>query len=211
MKSRKIARTYPFQVFRHKIYLPFLHLKGFLNDSARNISTQKIFELSDLNIDPSSGTRYETISYKSLRNILKVPFEMSFNQFLDIWCGLGRSIIVAHEIGFKELHGLDISDQLIKMCKDNLIKSKIEAKLTCQDILDYDLPAGDLVIYIFNPFGKERIEFLLNKVKNRSYKTFIIYHNPKHSDSFDSKNLIQQKINKHFGLYDEKTFLYLYE
>ena len=116
MRFRKITKTYPFQVFRHKIYLPFLYLKGFLNDRVRKISTQKIFELSDLNIDPSVGVRYETISYKSLHDILKVPFKMSFNQFLDIGCGLGRSIIVAHEIGFKELHGLDISDQLIKMC-----------------------------------------------------------------------------------------------
>jgi len=115
--SLKLMQLYPFQVFRHRVYLPWLSVLGFWGDIKRGVTTQKIIELSELGIDSRAGTRFETIRYKSLQTILSCAQEEGFSKFLDIGCGLGRSLIVADELGFNDIYGVDISQALIESCQ----------------------------------------------------------------------------------------------
>ena len=62
----KIMKSYPLQVFRHRVYLPWLSMLGYFGDFKRGIVTQEIIELNDLGINSSVGTRFETISYGRL-------------------------------------------------------------------------------------------------------------------------------------------------
>jgi len=66
----KIMKSYPLQVFRHRIYLPWLSIIGRYGDFRRGIVTSEIIELNDLGIDSSVGTRFETISYAHLKSSL---------------------------------------------------------------------------------------------------------------------------------------------
>ena len=113
-------QLYSFQVFRHRVYLPWLPLLGFLGDIKRCVTTQKIVELKELGLNPSVGTRFETISDGKLKTVLGYAKKEGFEKFIDIGCGLGRSLIVAREVGFEDLHGVDISKILIENCKGNL-------------------------------------------------------------------------------------------
>jgi len=109
----KIMKSYPAQVIRHKIYLPCLSILGYFGDVRRGIVTQEIIELNDLGINYSVGSRFENISYAHLKRSLKFAKNLGFDKFLDIGCGLGRPLIVANEVGFIDLYGVDISDNLI--------------------------------------------------------------------------------------------------
>ena len=113
----KIMKSYPLQVFRHRVYLPLQSMLGYFGDVKRGVVTQQIIELNDLGINSSVGTRVETISYGRLKTNLVFAKNLGFDKFLDIGCGLGRSLIVASEVGFVDLHGVDISDTVIKKCK----------------------------------------------------------------------------------------------
>lgn len=66
----KIMKSYPLQVFRHRVYLPWLSMLGYFGDFKRGIVTQEIIELNDLGINSSVGTRFETISYGCLQTNL---------------------------------------------------------------------------------------------------------------------------------------------
>ena len=83
----KLATLYPFQVFRHRVYLPVLSFIGILGDLKRGIKTQEIIELSELGIDSSVGARFETISYSALKNLLTFGKNKGFDNFLDIFRG----------------------------------------------------------------------------------------------------------------------------
>jgi|TARA_B110000467_G_C18321082_1_gene485309 cyclopropane fatty-acyl-phospholipid synthase-like methyltransferase len=72
---------------------------------------------------------------------------------LDIGCALGRSLVVATEAGFVDLYGVDISDNLISRCRNNIIKVGVSPGLSCIDVAYFEIPAGKLAIYLFNPFG----------------------------------------------------------
>jgi SAM-dependent methyltransferase len=205
----KIMKSYPAQVFRHRIYLRYLSMLGYFGDVRRGIVTQKIIELNDLGIDSSVGTRFETISYAHLKSSLMFAKNLGFDKFLDIGCGLGRSLVVANEVGFIDLYGVDISDNLISRCQNNMSKVGVSASLSCIDVADFDVPSGKLVIYLFNPFGEERMTDLVKNLVCREYETLVIYHNPKHSECFKNETKIKTHTWNHFGLYQEKAFIYL--
>jgi SAM-dependent methyltransferase len=205
----KIMKSYPLQVFRHRIYLPYRSILSHLGDVRRGIVTQAIIELSDIGIDPSKGARFETISYGYLKANLRFAKNLGFNKFLDIGCGLGRSLVVANEVGFTDLHGIDISDNLISRCRNNMSKLGISASLRSIDVADFDVPTGKLAIYLFNPFGEDRMADLASRLICREDETLVIYHNPKHSGCFKKQNIIKKHTWNHFGLYREETFIYL--
>ena len=205
----KIMKSYPLQVFRHRIYLPYLSMLGHLGDFRRGIVTEEIIELNDLGIDSSVGVRFETISYAHLKSILMFAKNLGFDKFLDIGCGLGRSLVVADEVGFMDLYGVDISDNLISRCKDNMRKVGISPDLICCNVDNFEIPSGKLVIYLFNPFGQDRMTDLVSKLVSRETQTIVIYHTPKHSECFKNQNKIKTYTWNHFGLYPEKAFIYL--
>ena len=205
----KIMKSYPLQVFRHRIYLPYLSMLGYFGDVRRGIVTQEIIELNDLGIDSSVGARFETIVYGHLKSSLMFAKNLGFDKFLDIGCGLGRSLVVANEVGFFDLYGVDISDNLISRCQNNMSKVGVSASLSCIDVADFDVPSGKLVIYLFNPFGEERMTDLVSRLACREEETLVIYHNPKHSECFKNQNKIKTHTWNHFGLYLEKAFIYL--
>ncbi|MDB4619138.1 class I SAM-dependent methyltransferase [bacterium] len=205
----KVMKSYPLQVFRHRIYLPLLSMLGYFGDFKRGIVTQKIIELNELGIDSSVGTRFETISYVHLKKNLMFAKNLGFDKFLDIGCGLGRSLVVANEVGFIDLYGVDISDSLISRCLSNISKVGATASLSCNDVADFEIPPGRLVIYLFNPFGYERMTELVSRLARREKETLVIYHNPKHSECFKNQNKIHEHIWNHFGLYMEQASFFL--
>ena len=89
---------------------------GYFGDFKRGIVTQKIIELNDLGLDPLAGARFKIISYAHLKSSLMYAKNRGFDKFLDIGCGLGRSLVVANEVGFVDLYGVDIADDLIQKC-----------------------------------------------------------------------------------------------
>ena len=205
----KVMKSYPLQVFRHRVYLPWLSMLGHIGDIKRNIITEKIIELNDIGIDSLVGNRAETTSYVRLKTNLTFAKNLGFDKFLDIGCGLGRSLIVASELGFVDLNGVDISDKIISKCRKNMIKVGISPSLSCSDVDNFEIPAGKLVIYLFNPFGEERMRDLVKKLVLREQETLVIYHNPKHFECFKNLSKINTHVWNHFGLYQEKAFIYL--
>ena len=205
----KIMKSYPLQVFRHRIYLPWLSMLGHFGDIKRGIVTQKIIELNDIGVDPLVGARCETIGYAHLKSSLLFAKSLGFNKFLDIGCGLGRSLVVANELGFVDLNGVDISDDLISKCRNNMIKAGISPRLSCSDVAKFEIPSGRLAIFLFNPFGEERMRDLVTKLLLREQETLVIYHNPKYSECFENQSLVKTQVWKHYGLYKEKAFIYL--
>jgi len=203
----KIMKSYPLQVFRHRVYLPWLSMLGYFGDVRRGIVTQKIIELNDLGIDSSVGNRFETISYANLKSSLMFAKNLGFDKFLDIGCGLGRSLVVANEVGFIDLYGVDISDNLISRCQNNMSKVGVSASLSCVDVADFDVPSGKLVIYLFNPFGEGRMTDLVSRLACREEETLVIYHNPTHSECFKNQTKIKTHLESLWSISGKSVYL----
>tara|TARA_B110000003_G_C16631042_1_gene526644 strand:- start:734 stop:1309 length:576 start_codon:yes stop_codon:yes gene_type:complete len=182
---------------------------GYFGDIKRGIVTQEEIIFKDVQVDSSFGSPFETISYGRFKSTLTFAKNLGFDKFLDIGCGLGRSLVVANEVGFVDIYGVDISNDLVQKCRDNMTKLGISSSLSCSDVANFEIPSGKLAIFLFDPFGEERMRDLVKKLSLREQETLVIYHNPKYIECFKEQSIIKTNIWNHFGLYEEKNFIYL--
>ena len=195
------------QLFRHKFYVPLILSYDRFGDLKRGINTQELISTSDLGFSSSIGNHYEAARYSTLRKFLKLAQKKGYSSLLDIGCGYGRPLIVAKELGFLKLYGVDISQKLIDNCFLNLKKLNIEANLVCCDVDKYSSPNEDLVIFIFNSLKEDRLSSLIDKLKKRKNKCLFIYANPKYKN-LDLSDPIYVFSNKHFGMYEEDALFF---
>ncbi len=95
---------------------------------------------------------------KALREIL--GRDLTTYSYVDLGCGKGRSLFVAAEFPFQQITGVELSPVLYEQCQSNL-RSFRWRKRACtqirslhQNAQDFAFPGGNLVLYMFNPFGR---------------------------------------------------------
>jgi predicted RNA methylase len=104
--------------------------------------------------------------------------------FIDLGCGKGRALILAHEAGFQQLIGVEISPKLAKTAVRNLRKLKIDAEILQADAASFRLPDEPVVVFLYNPFGTSTMHAVIEKLLNHRHAVHVIYVNPKHGNLF---------------------------
>jgi cyclopropane fatty-acyl-phospholipid synthase-like methyltransferase len=100
---------------------------------------------------------------------------------IDMGSGKGRVLFVAAEYPFRKVMGVEFSNALHDEAVANLKRYKFPRR-RCADIepvhadaREFEFPNDNLVIYLFNPFGPEVMERMLENLE-RSLK-----ENPRHA------------------------------
>jgi SAM-dependent methyltransferase len=90
--------------------------------------------------------------------------------FVDYGSGKGRVLFAAAEFPFKEVVGVEISQALHATATTNLkdyrgsgLRSDIN--LWCGDAREYPLPAGNLVLHMYHPFGPDILKEMLEIIQ----------------------------------------------
>jgi SAM-dependent methyltransferase len=122
--------------------------------------------------------------------------------FVDLGCGKGRALVVASEFPFRAVIGVEITPELAQVAEENarLIAQKWPQRpritVVNGDALDYELPEGDLVIFLYNPFGEELITKLLASIetalRTRDSSIWIVYINPVWGKIFDRSSTLSR-------------------
>ncbi len=156
--------------------------------------TLKIIELADLNdvkATKAYSERYQATPYYFLRKpLLKLRNEVKGSSFLDYGCGKGRALLLAAELGANEVYGVDFSEQLCKVCEDNLQRHGKTKNyfIACGDAVEYELRDHVNFIYFCNPFNDVLLEKVLKKIRasldKNPRKMVIVYFNPIHEKLF---------------------------
>jgi SAM-dependent methyltransferase len=142
------------------------------------------------------ATCYLASSPSVVRHALaRLPSELEEFTFVDIGCGLGRAMIIASEFPFKAITGIEKDPYLCEIARFNFLiirnKYRDRAPMTIieSDIVDAELPEGNLVIYMYDPFMKPVMKLLArlieNAVINSDRKIFIVYVSPRWRCFFD--------------------------
>jgi ubiquinone/menaquinone biosynthesis C-methylase UbiE len=90
-----------------------------------------------------------------IKAIIKLLSPSRDKPLLDLGCGAGRHLIALHQLGFRSLTGLDLSEELLQVAKERLIAAGAsDVKLLCRD-MRY-LPQQEhfaVVLSLFTTFG----------------------------------------------------------
>jgi len=166
--------------------------------------TESPRDIGSLDIALSDSAHYATGYGASPYHVAtKIIRELSIDHthysFLDFGAGKGRVLIIASQLPFKSVIGIEFSPELCKVAKDNIAKippSKCAATwVECvhADAMKYRLPDNNLVCYFFHPFGQVFMEAVIGRLIESLRKTprelYIIYLNPVYRIIFDNSGL----------------------
>lgn len=159
---------------------------------------------------------FTSVVQKSIKIIMSFSDNIGVqpNQFIDLGCGKGKSLIIAFKkfsyyFNYKII-GIEYDPNLIQLCNDNIKKVKASAKIkvinasatSVTDYIEGDLP----VVYLYNSFQGDTFRTVINSLKK--YRHFLIYVDPVMSKS---EELLDHKIiAEHRGKYNADTWKIYY-
>jgi SAM-dependent methyltransferase len=123
--------------------------------------------------------------------------------FIDLGCGKGRPLLVAGERPFRELVGVDLSPQLtaVALANSAIIRARHPERAPIRtvvgDAAGFPLPSGDVVVFLYNPFGAPLMARLRREIERAVQAerrgVYLVYYNPVHGDVFDASPLLTRR------------------
>jgi predicted RNA methylase len=113
--------------------------------------------------------------------------------FVDLGCGKGRALLLAKEFGFAKSIGVEFAPELAAVARKNCERAGVEATVLAQDAAQFVFPSGNLVVYLYNPFGPTVMNPVLdNLLAKISAKCYVVYVNPvRRQQCFDSRSQLR--------------------
>jgi SAM-dependent methyltransferase len=138
-----------------------------------------------------------------IRRALDTLGDISGYTFIDVGCGKGRPLIVASEYPFAQVLGYDISADLVKTANENAailarrFPQRPPISAVNADVADLAVPPGNVVVFMFNPFGPSPMATLLRKfeaglARGAIGHLFVVYDNPVCGDVLDGSMFLKR-------------------
>ena len=126
------------------------------------------------------------------RMVRSLGLDLTRFTFIDLGSGKGRNLLLAAQMGFARVEGIELSSQLHKVALKNIsVTGAGNIEIVCHNIdaVDYQFPPAPFVIFAFHPFQEPVVSRVLcnlaeslNKYPREGY---VLYLNPHHKDLLD--------------------------
>ena len=140
-----------------------------------------------------------SVIYEILKSL---PLEGRKFKFVDMGSGKGRALLVASEFPFARIVGIELSEQLHAIAERNVSIYKPSTQrcaaidLRCMDALDYDYGNEPLVLFLFDPFGREIMERVVANLeaslRSKPREAYIVYVYPQYEDLLQGSSVLQK-------------------
>ena len=125
---------------------------------------------------------YSQTIKQSLKKVIRLNREVIKYNLIDIGCGKGKILLIAHRLGFKKAVGFEINKSLSRIALDNLKIMKLNKnfKIINANAVNESILPDFSLCYFYNPFDKnmsKKIFKLFEKKKTKNQK-YLIYVNP---------------------------------
>ncbi len=173
-------------------------------DATHGVATEAVIFLGELDpeaIGPAlaDATHYEAVPPQDFHELMRAsPLEPERATFVDVGSGLGRAVMLASQYPFKQIVGVEVSPALHEIARDNLAHWRSNARprspdirLVRADATEWDPPAGDLVLFLYNPFSEAALRRLIARiVKPLGPEIVLLYHTPVESQALDDARCV---------------------
>ncbi len=142
------------------------------------------------------AVHYEPTALPKLRRTLRVVVETLGRRlpefsFVDVGSGKGLVVMLASRHPFRVVVGVEMAPELHAIAERNLERIAVErgapVRLVHGDALHVDLPPGNLVVYLYNPFDAAVLEPFVRRLETAAAdgdEVLVAYVNPQHADVF---------------------------
>jgi SAM-dependent methyltransferase len=93
--------------------------------------------------------------------------------FIDVGAGMGRAVLLATEMPFQRVIGIELHPALVRAARRNLTvwrkagRVKTPIRMVQADAVEFAYPAAPTVLFLFNPFGAVVMRRLLRVLARR--------------------------------------------
>jgi SAM-dependent methyltransferase len=133
-------------------------------------------------------TAYYAVAPSILRSLVALwrettpPPDMARYTFVDIGAGKGRAILVASELPFRQVIGIELNPAMADIAQRNVdhwiaaraadptAPPHAPVRLVEQDILDFDFPKSPCLAFMFHPFEAPLMKKLLRRLEHQFAK-----------------------------------------
>jgi hypothetical protein len=185
-------------------------------DRKYHVDTGGEIHLSELDIEsPNSafGNSYQPSPPNIIIEMIEaLGIRCQDYTFIDIGSGKGLVLFIASNYPFRKIIGVEFSPQLHRIAQENL-RSYRNAEQQCTnievvmtDVIEYEIPEGPLVLYMFNPFTEKIVRTMVAKIRESIEKNprtvFILYKNPVANKVFEENEFAKKIIlTKEYAIY----------
>jgi SAM-dependent methyltransferase len=102
--------------------------------------------------------------------LARVGLRVSDYHFMDLGCGKGRVLLLASELPFRDVTGIELHAGLGAVAERNVKRWARRPRacsaisIVCGDVLDLTLPDEPVVLFLFNSFGSSVMRLLLDRL-----------------------------------------------
>ena len=153
---------------------------------------------------PSHGaTAYAGAQPSIIRGALAAIPHPRRCHFLDVGCGKGRPLLVATELEFAAITGVELSPALARVARQNAAvfarahPNRTRIDIVTGDAVAHRLPETNLVVFLYNPFNRPLmarlrglIEVSLQAVPRELY---VVYVNPVWAEVLDASDALERR------------------
>jgi SAM-dependent methyltransferase len=143
-------------------------------DRTHHVDTSGQIDLVNLEVvgeNRSRGNSFRSTSPRTFRFLAEIfPTDRSKYTFIDVGCGKGRVVLLASQLGFNQVIGLEFSPWVAEVAKKNIRtfrgnRARLDScSIVVTDALEYQLPNEPLVIYLYTPFHPDLLERFFDNV-----------------------------------------------
>ncbi|MFL6212856.1 MAG: hypothetical protein ACJ74J_03080 [Blastocatellia bacterium] len=184
------------------------------------VYTDAVIDLSEFGINNQEYKYYSASDYVSIPEIVKaLGIAPAEHVFLDFGAGMGRAMISAAMYPFQRVMGVEISEELSDIAKQNFVHCK--HKLRCQQIeiatanaAAYTIPPDVTLVYFNNPFYGEVLSAVLANLRLSLMATpreLLVVCNLPRESKFETqiKDYAWLSLQQHFTLSENRLcFIY---
>jgi SAM-dependent methyltransferase len=195
------------------------HLEGLWFDATRRVQTSDYVPLDRLTLRGSrkSGFDYLPSRPSVARQIFAALPIQDYREytFVDFGSGKGRMLFLAAEHPYRKVQGVEFAVELHEQAEKNISRYRHATKRCSNiesinvDACEYPLPAGNLVLYFFNPFGPEIFTKVLanlgDSLARHPRKIFAAVLNPEFAYVLDATPFLRLYLQtRRFRIYQSR-------
>jgi SAM-dependent methyltransferase len=157
-----------------------------------DVDTEGVISLRSLGVkhgDLAHCVRYQATPPSVFAKLMEeLPSDLHRYTFVDVGSGKGRIVLMAAQLPFRRVIGVELSAQLNEIAQRNLqrlpagLRKCGDLQLICSDASDYEIPDEPTIVFLYNPFvgplAEKFFQGVAKSLRARPRDVRIIYRNP---------------------------------
>jgi SAM-dependent methyltransferase len=184
-------------------------------DARFGVDTSGIIQLDKLHLVGSNGAQgneYEQskpVEFYRLLRSTKAHYEDFV--FVDLGSGKGRAVLLASELPFRRITGVEFAEELHRTAQEN-IRNYRSTTQKCRNIelfhldaAEYQIPSEPAIFYLYNSFREEVMVKVLGNIQRsvaeQPRPVFLVYCNSVHRELVSQFGFTAVELGRWYAIY----------